>query len=345
MAEAPLKGPFQLTTRYVSGSIEALYPYTSNRMSMAEQESVSVLLSNAYESLRGIDLPGATEFLDRALAIDFEDPEVLWSLKCANFWAERAERIEATRNPYERGEYIVAQWKTFAAFVAKLDGDFERAFYAFKRFAFSLALAQYRALPPEDKESHEAELALRVGRCHKGAGDYDAALRQLEAAARERREDAEVLAELADTYALGGEARASKALFREAFYIAPQRIDVELLESEMIRRLVAKVAELGYRGAELLEWVPVYGSLLGVFSVKRELKAVEVGKLRQSIYQLETETKEGSDERVLLVPRLINRYFWLIDHCIAAKDDRARIDEILLKVRLLDPSIYKQYTA
>jgi tetratricopeptide (TPR) repeat protein len=312
---------------------------------MAEQESVSVLLSNAYESLRGVDLQGATELLEKALDVDFEHPEVLWSLKCANFWAERVERLEATPNLFERGEYAVAQWKAFVSFAAKLGGEFERGYYSFKHFAFSLALGQYRALPPEEKESHEAELALRVGLCHKGAGDYDSALRHLEAAARERKEDAEVLAELADAYALGGESRASKALFREAFYLGAGRIDLELLESEMIRRLIARVAELGYKGPELAEWIPVYGTVLGVFTVKRELKAVEVGKLRQAIYQLENETKEGGDERALLIPRLINRYFWLIDHYMAAKEDRAKIDEILLKVRLLDPSIYKQYTA
>jgi len=312
---------------------------------MAEQESVSALLSNAYESLRGVDLPGATQLLERALALDFEHPEVLWALKCANFWSERSGRLEAMPNAFERGEYAVAQWKAFSSFASKLDGSFERAFYAFKRFAFALALDQYRALPAEEKESHEAEISLRLGRCHKGAGDYDSALRLLEAAARERREDAEVLAELADAYALGGEARMSKALFREAFYIAPQRIDLELLESEMIRRLSARVADLGYSGSELAEWLPVYGALLGVFTVKRELKAVEVGKLKQSIYQLENEAKEGGDDRALLVPRLVNRYFWLIDHYMASKEDRSKIDEVLLKIRILDPSIYKQYIA
>jgi tetratricopeptide (TPR) repeat protein len=312
---------------------------------MTEQESVAVHLSNAYESLRAIDLPGAAELFERALSIDFEGPEVLWSLKCSNFWAERLARLESMPNPYERGEYLVAQWKAFASFAAKLGGDFERGYYAFKRFAFSLALGQYRALPADEKEQHAADLALRMGRCHKGAGDYDAALRQLEAAARERREDPEVLAELADTYALGGEVRSSKALFREAFYLGAQRVDIDLLEAEMIRRLAGKVGELGYRGSELAEWLPVYGAVLGVFTVKRELKAVEVGKLRQSIYQLENEAKEGGEERSLLVPRLINRYFWLIDHYIAAKEDRSKIDEVLLKVRLLDQSIYKQYTA
>lgn len=312
---------------------------------MGEQESVSVLLSNAYESLRSVDLPAATRLLDRALSVDFEDPEVLYSLKCANFWSERLARVEALPNPFERGEHALAQWKAFAAFSSKLEGDFERARYAYKRFAFSLALAHFDSLPPEEKESHEAELSLRIGRCRKGAGDYDAALRALEAAAQARRDDAEVLAELADTYALGGEARTSKALFREAFYLGPQRIDLELLESEMIRRLVEKVVSLGREGPEVAEWVPVYGNLLGVFSVKRELKAVEAGKLRQSIYQLENELKENGEERRLVVPRLINRYFWLIDHAVASKEDRARIEEILLKIRILDPAVYKQYTA
>jgi tetratricopeptide (TPR) repeat protein len=312
---------------------------------MAEQENVTVLLSNAYESLRCVDLRGATDCLERALAVDFESPEVLWSLKCANFWAERLQRLERAPNPFERGEYAVEQWKAFACFASKLSGEFERALFAFKRFAFSLALAHYSALPPDEKESHEADLALRVGICLKGTGDYLGALRSLEAAARERKEDAEVLAELADAYALQGDERSSKALFREAFFIAPQRIDVELLESALIRRLASKVASLGYKGPELAEWIPVYGAVLGVFTIKRELKAVEVGKLRQSIYQLENESKEGGDGGAALAPRLINRYFWLIDHYIAAKEARARIDEVLLKVRLLDQSIYKQYTA
>jgi tetratricopeptide (TPR) repeat protein len=312
---------------------------------MTEQENVTVLLSNAYESLKCVDLLGATDSLERALAIDFESPEVLWSLKCANFWSERLPRLEAMPNPFERGEYAIAQWKAFSSFASKLGGDFEPALFAYKSYAFSLALAHFSALPPDEQESHEADLALRTGICLKGSGDFDGALRSLEAAARERKEDAEVLAQLADAYALQGDERSSKALFREAFFVAPHRVDIELLESGLIRRLAGKVAELGYKGSELCEWIPVYGAILGVFTIKRELKSVELAKLRQSIYQLENETKEGGEDRGSVAPRLINRYFWLIDHYVAAKEDRARIDEVLLKIRLLDQSIYKQYTA
>jgi tetratricopeptide (TPR) repeat protein len=312
---------------------------------MVDKDSVPTLLSNAYETLRSVDLVAATGLLDSALALDYEDPEVLFALKCAGYWTEGLERLTGIANPFERGEYILALWKTFSGFQNRLAGDFERARYAFKRFAFSMALEQYRALPPDERITHEADLALRIGRCHKGAGNFDAAIKELGAAARDRKDDAASLAELADAYALVNETRDSKALFREAFYIDPQKIELEMLESEMIIRLMERVRELGRGGPELAEWIPVYANLFGVFTVKRELKAVEAGKLRQSIYQLENELKENVEERALLVPRLINRYFWLIDHCIAAKEDRARIEEILLKLRLLDPQIHKQYTA
>jgi tetratricopeptide (TPR) repeat protein len=312
---------------------------------MVEQENVSVLLSNAYESLRSVDLAAAMALLDRALGVDYEDPEVLYSLKCANFWSERLAKLSAIQNPFERGESVMGHWKAFLSFSQKLAGDFERARYAFKRFAFSLAHQQYAALPPEEKESHEAELSLKIGRCLKGSGDFDAALKYLESATQARKDDAEVLAELADTRALSGDTRSSKALFREAFYLSAQKIDLDFLESEMLRRLIDRVAGLGYSGGELAEWIPVYGNLLGVFTVKRELKAVEAGKLRQSIYQLENELKENQEARGMLVPRLINRYFWLIDYCMTAKEDRAKIEEILLKIRLLDVSVYKQYIA
>ena len=176
--------------------------------------------------------PARCDGLHRASSrLDFESAEVLWALKCANFWSERLARLESLPNPFERGEYALAQWKAFASFASKLSGDFERALFAYKTFAFSLALKQYSAFPAEEKESHEADLALRTGICLKATGDYVGALRSLEAAARERKEDAEVLAQLADAYALQGDERKSKALFREAFFIAPQRIDVELLES------------------------------------------------------------------------------------------------------------------
>lgn len=312
---------------------------------MTEKDSASVLLSQAYELLREAELQGASERLDQALSADFESEEVLFALSCAAWWKERLARLDASSSAFERGEFILSQWKGFLAFQTRKTGDFDAARYAFKRFAFLTALREFRSLGPEDSESWAPELALRIGRCLKGAGDFAGALERLEPTARERKDAPELLAELADVYALVNETRTSKALFREAFFLNPQRIDVSFLECPALVRLVEHIRSLGFRSPELEEWIPVYGSLLGVFSVKRELKPIEVGRLRQSIYELENEVKENAERRSLLTPRLINRYFWLIDHYINAKEDRSRIDEVLLKIKLMDPAVHKQYVA
>jgi hypothetical protein len=136
----------------------------------------------------------------------------------------------------------------------------------------------------------------------------------------------------------------SKAFFREAFFLNPQNVDLDGMESEMIRRLAAKVKEMGFKSPELVEWVPVYGVLFGVFTVKRELRSIEYGKLRQAIYSLEVELREEPKKKEILMPRLLNRYFWLIDHFICSKESREKIDEVLLKIKELNPAIYEHYT-
>ncbi|MDP2816415.1 MAG: hypothetical protein Q8O19_07025, partial [Rectinemataceae bacterium] len=308
-------------------------------------ESVSALLTNTYESLRSVDLDSAVGFLDKALALDFEQQETLFALKCAGFWTDRTDRIQAVQTPFERGEFILSQWKTFMSFLSKLSGDFEPARYAFRRFVFGLALREYLSVPEEERASCEADLEFRLGRCRKCCGDYDASIRHLETAARSRREDAATLAELADAYALSGEQRSSKALFREAFYLDPSAIDLSFLESEMITRLADRVAAIPVEGTLVAEWLPVYGNLYGVFTVRRELRQAEVGRLKQSIQDLERSIKDNPGQAPVQTPRLLNRYFWLRDHYEAIGEAQPRIDEILLKVRLLDQSIYKQYTA
>ena len=312
---------------------------------MTEQGSASDFLSQAYERLRDADLSGASTFLDEALSADFDNGEVLFALACCAWWKEKLGRMDDSSSPFERGEHVLSQWKGFLAFQNRSAEEHEESRYSFKQFAFIFALREFQALRQEEAEAWEPELSLRIGRCLKGSGDFAGALEKLEAVARERKDAPEVLAELADVYALVNEARTSKALFREAFFLNPQRVEVAFLECPALVRLVEHLRSLGFRSPELEEWIPVYGSLLGIFSVKRELKPIEVGKLRQSIYEMENEVKENAERRSLLTPRLINRYFWLIDHYINAREDRARIDEVLLKIKLMDPAVYKQYVA
>jgi tetratricopeptide (TPR) repeat protein len=309
-----------------------------------DEENVERLLQDSYSRIKSHDVDTAIHLLERALSLDFDNGEVVASLKLANFWKERQDTADSISTPFEKGEYLLSQWRPFQTFLERVGSPSEQSLYAIRQHVFGQALGHFERLQ-EEAGGGDVELLLRVGRCYKGVGQYDRALEQLQEAARQRKEDAEILAELADCYALVNEVQISKAFFREAFFIAPQRVDLFSLESEMIRRLVAKVKDLGYRSPALEEWVPVFGVLYGVFTVKRELRSIEYGKLKQSIYALERERQDRSDNEDVLMPRLINRYFWLIDHYVSTGEDRGRIDEVLLKLRTLNPAIYQQYTA
>ena len=310
---------------------------------MDAESNVQGLLQKAYDSLKASEISAALLSLEEALRLDYEHPEVVYALKCVNWWLERGKRYGEIRDCYERGEYVLSQWKAFFVFVDRIGKEYDRCLYAVRRYAFSPALVCFQGMMAGGSDGQDAELLLRIGRCYKGVGNYELALKYLEEAARLNKDDAEALAELADAYALVDEPRAAKALFREAFFANPQRVDIRALESEMVRLLYERVRDLGYRSPELEEWIPVYGVLFGVFTVKRELRAIELGKLKQSIFSLENEIRDRPDESGTIAPKLINRYFWLIDHYVNVGEDASRIDETLLKIRILDPGVYERY--
>ena len=324
---------------------------------------VEELIRKSYESLKNGEAVAALSFLRKALETDFEHEEVLYALKCLNWWLEKIKRLDDLDDPYERGEYILSQWKSYYAFLdrieeagqAGIEASKEKAWYpedtydscqyALKRFVYGQALDCFLELLG-DGNQQDPELLLQTGRCCKGAGNWDQARKYLEQAGRFRREDSAILSELADVNALLGDERAAKVLFREAFFLDPQGINLTGLESEMIVALRDKVKKMGYTGPELAEWIPVWGCVWGIFSIKRELKPVELGRLKQSIISLENEFRSTSDRpnsSPLVKPRLLNRYFWLIDHYEHNRDTSGLMDETMLKIKFIDPAVYENY--
>jgi tetratricopeptide (TPR) repeat protein len=302
------------------------------------------LVQRAAVLIASHQLAAAIEELERALSLDFDNSDVVTTLKYTNFWGDRQERVDQFRDPFERGEYLLGQWVVFQEFVGRVGVPVEVAINALRQHVFRQALGFYREVYQE-RNNRDAELLVRIGRCYKGAGEFDRAMKFLRTAGAERPADAEVLAELADVLALVNETAQAKAFFREAFFVDAQKIDISRLESELIQRLIRAVMDRGYQDAELREWIPVYGVLFDVLNVKRELRSIEFGRLKQSIYELERELREETGAPELVRPRLINHYFWLIDHYKAVKEAQGKIDEVLVKIRSVDANVYHHYNA
>lgn len=301
-------------------------------------------IKRVYDLLKQGDYQSAKEVLSEILVDDLENPEILFGLKCTGFWENKLTQISEITNLFPKGEQLISGWKEFLYLIDNEKSRYEQCIYSIKKGVFTQVLEIFQRLLQENTFSKKGAIVGRIGLCYKQLGDYDTALRFLGEANLENPEKASILAEMADCYALCGEEKTSKILFREAFFINPQDVDISVLESELFCRLYSEVIRTGKKDEVAAEWFPVEGVLLGVLNVKRELRALEVGKLKQNIYALETELKNEGVEADLIIPRLINNYFRLIDHYTTVMEDRTKINEILLKIKLLNADVYERYT-
>ncbi|MCL2480863.1 MAG: hypothetical protein FWF38_04035 [Spirochaetaceae bacterium] len=305
--------------------------------------NIASLLQIARDKLKSGDFEKAKIEIDKAFSIDFNEKLVINGLKFVNFWIERKMRFQTVEGHYERGCYLFRQWKAFVTFSGKFDiTDDELTIYAIKYWVFNQALYHFNQLL--ENGADDLEILAKIGLCYKNLGDYCHALEYLETVMKSKTEDAEIMAEVADCYAFINEVKASKIFFREAFFIDPQSIDIHSLESLLIKKLIGRVKSLGFDDKLLNEWIPIYGVLYGVFNVKRELKVLELGKLKQAISTLEHQFEEGVENREITIPRLLNRYFWLIDYYISTNDSKDRIEDVLRKINKINPSVYELYS-
>ncbi|MCQ2591819.1 MAG: hypothetical protein MJ188_03455 [Treponema sp.] len=289
---------------------------------------------------------------------DLESKELSYTNRCCIFWLDTSKRLleqnhreQKTYDDYNyQGDILLSEWKSFQLFLSKEKFTYEPALYAVRKGFFSTALKHFTKLisvqtkiTDERDTYRKAEIFKNAGICYKKLGDFESARDCLSEANNICPNRASVLAELADCYSLCGEDRYGKVLFREAFFIDPESIDVDFLDSELIKYLINKTKEMGYKGKVMQYWIPVYGVLCSIFNIKRDLTSQEVCRLKQNIFAMENENKDPSSNSNILIPKLLNSYFWLIDHYVQKKENLTKINEILLKIKILDSSVYETY--
>ncbi|MCR4627122.1 MAG: tetratricopeptide repeat protein [Treponema sp.] len=299
-------------------------------------------LTKAYGFLKAGKPEQAKQLLQTEAETALDSKDILFALNCCHFMINSLRQIESAEDFFERGEIIINEWKSFENTASR--GNMPQPIlYSARSGFFTLALENYSKMANEQDPRQRSEICRKVGLCYKKFGEYETSKNCLIEANELFPGSAPILAELADCFALCGEERKAKVLFREAFFLDPQKIDFSFLDSELICCLIRKVSDKGFTGAALQEWVPVYGVLFGIFSVKRELRSQEVGRLKQDIYAKENESKDPSSDSSVLTPRLINLYFWLIDHYVLTGAEQVKINQILLKIKILDPAIYSLF--
>jgi tetratricopeptide (TPR) repeat protein len=306
--------------------------------------TIADALESTVEAFRSGDFGKAEALAESGLALDFEHAGIQTALKCAVFWKDRLARAASWPAPEERGDVLLKEWQGFVTrFRSHLDEPFEAGIEAIRSAVFDRAAEWYLEQVPLEEESRQTDLRLKAARAWKSCGSYDQAMSALDAVLQARPDDAAALAEMADCFEAVGETQKSRLFFREAFYLNAQAVQLETLTCPVLGEIVSELSAQGHSGAELKEWLPVHAVIRGFFTVKRDLKALELGQLKQGINALKAELHEAG-AGPLVLPRLLNRYFWLIDHYFSVKEDRSKVEDVLLNIKLLDQRIYELYT-
>jgi len=305
------------------------------------EKSPETLRQEAVNCISIGDLEKADKIFKMLRSKEITDSRVKTDTMYVEFWLSRKPKYQETGDHYKRGIFILRQWKVFLDYIKDREPD-GKVFSAIKTRIFSQALHSFSRFASESRISDSATL-FHIGVCYKNIGNYMEAIQSLEKANSKKNSDAAVLSELADCYEMVNQTRLARLFFREAFYIDPQKIDLDGLESLMINQLATGVRNMGYSGDALKEWIPVYGVLKGLFDIKRELRPLEAAQLRQSIVTLETAINDGENVE-LFIPRLINRYFWLLDFYDIIGNNSGARDATLKKIRDLTPAVYELYT-
>ncbi|MBN2652796.1 MAG: tetratricopeptide repeat protein, partial [Spirochaetales bacterium] len=280
-------------------------------------------------------------FLNENLSENYESDLILFALKTVTKWDDNLKEVEKYHDYLDKGNFFLKKWDSYLSYF-KIPVEFERCFFELKSWVFKKALENFQNFS-SIYSGKDAHLLIQIAICYKGLENYKEALTFFEDAYRLDQANADIMAQMADCYALNNEIRFAKVFFREAFFIGAEKIVLERLESELIKRLIKKVEDEVEDKDIVNEWVPVYGKIWGIFSIKRELKPVELGKLKQAVYSLE---HSDFQKNHFLRPRLLNHYFWLVDHYLSDKNNdfnRNHVNEILRKIKNLDPNIYNEF--
>ena len=255
---------------------------------MPVHRAIQNILKPVFDKLKEGDVDSACSLAAKVLEGNLNDEYVKCTYNAIIFWKEKLSISVARSTYFDRGEYLFSQWSAFLQFMKRYDEKCDAVIYALKVCVFNIILDFYSLSLRNGSFESRVQVYRKLGLCYKILGRYERAIEFLKYASSLDTSSSSILAELADSYAMCGDERLAKVYFREAFFKDALSVEKDFLESGAIKGLLDKLDEKGFTDKEVLAWLPVYAVLSGLFSVKRQLKAVELGKIKQDIFLLET---------------------------------------------------------
>lgn len=295
-------------------------------------------VNRSLELLKQGNLNEALALFSDILKTHFSDTVAESGIKSCKYWMTRLHKLENMKDGYEKGKSFIDEWKKFETFISSMKNFQKKVTSSLMYFIFNRALESFKKDLVENKVI-DIQTSFIIGLCYKKIGDYKNAIKYFEDTIANDHNNSNAMAEIADCYALIDETKKAKILFRESFFLDPVIIESNNLEADMLKTIISKIEEEKIESNEINHWIPIYGRILGIFNIYRELLPIELGKLKQEIFYLEKNYDNFVNDS-FYKPRLLNCYLWLYDYHLLKNSTKEILQEIENKVKTISETIY-----
>ena len=304
-------------------------------------------INEVFQLIEKGEFSPAIEKINELMDIDADYPGLIESFRTAKFWNNRESEIRNLEEGKDTAEYLMKQWEVFNEYAESKDMTSSSAFKAAMRYIFFKASDHYKfAFQEQQDTSSNFRFLLNLGDCFLRLEEYQSAIETLEFARSSYRSNARLLAILGEAYFHKGEIPKSLASFREAFFVDPSEIDISILRATPILDLVEIIKKERSDYKDINEWIPIYGYTHDVFYVKRNLNVHLVETIENDIYKLEVNFQKMNKSQVEnsnIVPRLINKYLWLLDYYTLQNYNFDTITQIRDRLIKIDRDLFQEH--
>lgn len=290
----------------------------------------------------------AAERLDRLMDVNPDYPGLAAGYRAARFWLSRTEETALPSKGKKTADYLMSEWEAFEKYAQDKAMTGSAAFKAAMHFVYHTASENYRlAFMLQEDTSGNFDLLLNLGSCFLRLGDYQKTVETLEYAAKSYNPNAKLLVILAEAYYHLKETSKSLLYFREAFFISPSDIDLDIITAEPIVELAEHIRTVRPDCLDVREWIAVYGFITGTLYVRKNVQNKrQVDMVKEQCYKLELSYQRlGKDQlnNNNVLPRLLARYLWLLDYFEFQENNYRDIEQIRDRLLQIDKPMFEDF--
>jgi tetratricopeptide (TPR) repeat protein len=304
-------------------------------------------INEVYQHIEEGHFKDAIRQLDNLMDINPDYPGFAEAYRTAKFWSNRMNELTGLSRGKQTADFLMREWEDFKVYADTNRMIDSTAYLSVMKHIFFNASEHYKiAFKEQESMADNFDLLLNLGMCFIILKEYKASIETLEYARSSNRNSARLNSLLGEAYFNLNEISRSLLFFKEAFFINPSEIDLTPLKSKPILNLIALVNEKKPDAGDIREWIPVFGFISDIFYARRNINSEQIEAIKREIYTLEKNLHILSKEKAKesnIIPRVINKYIWMLDFFRFQNYDYESITEIKNRLIQLDSGIFESY--